>query len=153
MIIRNDQERKRCANQLAGWCAMRRRIVQMCINLQLDSSELADLCVKRSEELQHAIEEYEQARLRICPKANSIDYFEPLKNVEKIPEQITELRLALGWSQSDLAKACSVSDSQIHRWEKTGYARVKLSTATKLAKVLIEELQRTASNHKSEQRA
>ena len=80
-------------------------------------------------ELQEQIDEYEQLR------AGSFD-LQALNMVEAIPSSLIRARIAIGWTQKELAKRLGISEQQIQKYESTDYESVSFRKIHEIVTVL-----------------
>jgi len=80
-------------------------------------------------ELQDQIDEYEQLR------AGSFD-LQALDMVEAIPSSLIRARIAIGWTQKDLAKRLGISEQQIQKYESTDYESASFRKIHEIVTVL-----------------
>ena len=80
-------------------------------------------------ELQEQIDEYEQLR------AGSFD-LQALNMVEAIPSSLIRARIAIGWTQKELAKRLGISEQQIQKYESTDYESASFRKIHEIVTVL-----------------
>lgn len=77
-------------------------------------------------ELKSQIKEYEKIQ-----NAKALDY-----SLENLPDILIKARVALGWTQKELAKKVNVDPQQIQRYEKTNYSSVSLERAIEILQAM-----------------
>jgi len=82
-------------------------------------------------ELQTQVSKYEALKFG----KSALPQIAPLKD---IPDMLIKRRIALGWTQEDLAKRLHVRSQQVQNDEATNYASANLARLTKIAQVLQE---------------
>jgi DNA-binding XRE family transcriptional regulator len=83
----------------------------------------------KGEQLKAEIKEYEKTKSGSRPEP-------PLDMVAKIPDMLIQRRIALGWTQADLAKALGVKPQQVQADEANNYASANLARLMRTASVL-----------------
>jgi ribosome-binding protein aMBF1 (putative translation factor) len=81
------------------------------------------------QKLKEEIADYERTK-------SGSDSVVDLSLVDRIPALLIKRRIALGWSQRDLAKRLRVSPQQVQNDEATNYASASLARLSKVAAVL-----------------
>lgn len=82
-------------------------------------------------ELREQLDDYEQLKHGKF-KVSALDV------VETLPSNLIRARIALGWTQKDLAQRLGTSEQQIQKYESTDYESASLRKITEIASVLKE---------------
>ncbi len=77
-------------------------------------------------ELKDQLKEYEKIQ-----NAKALDY-----SLENLPIVLIQARVALGWTQKQLAKKLNIDPQQVQRYEKTNYGSVSLVRAIEILQVM-----------------
>jgi ribosome-binding protein aMBF1 (putative translation factor) len=120
--------------QLSKLIALKRGIVRMSQNFEIDSADVIATIDQRMEKVGEELTRNQQL------KRASIAQFQVLEAISGLPISLIEARIVLGWSQRELAKQVSLKPQQIHRYEKSQYATIRLSKAIEIACLLEREL-------------
>jgi DNA-binding XRE family transcriptional regulator len=146
-MIRNDQERATSRKKLAAWRGLQHNIVRMVRDWEIQDPELLLLIDSRVQTLNADLNRYEllrwgQASGSGPDSSDSVDPFRLIQLLPSVGSALIESRLALGWTQSDFARAARLTVQQISKYEKDGYSKITLARAQELAKVLQQEAAR-----------
>lgn len=91
-------------------------------------------------DLQDQVAEYEQLKTGRFKAA-------ALEIVEAVPSNLIRARIALGWTQKDLAEKLGITEQQIQKYEATDYESASFKKVVEIAAVLKE-----AQSHSSKRR-
>jgi len=135
-MIRNSRELEALRQELIGLAAIKRRVTSMAKNFSVDATDLESLLDDRLQLLSVQVEQY---RARECQPRQTPESIDLLRLIGKLPGALIEARVALGWTQCDLARHARMKHQQISRYERSMYAKISLDNAMAIARVLTEQ--------------
>ncbi len=145
-MIKSSKQYRYSRRQLAGLTALSRRVDNMVRNFAIDQphhigvkANLDDVMQKLASD----IDEYESMQLDFTDLAAA------LENFSSVPGYLIRARIAVGWSQCDLANAMNTHSAQISRYESSNYAAIRLDRAMAIAALLRQELVLRSERRKS----
>jgi HTH-type transcriptional regulator/antitoxin HigA len=135
-MIVNGRQYALSERKLRKCIAMRRKLLRKlsaALNTTATQQEI-EVLQEQMESMTKEMNEYRALRTgRIEPP--------DLSEIKHLPQNLIRLRIAVGWSQQDLARQSRVSPSLVHRWESTAYKVVSLSRVLAVADLLNSALQ------------
>ena len=134
-MLRNATELQRCRKELIGLAALKRGIARLAKSYSVDAAELESQLDDRMLLLSDQIEQYQALEYKVRKNGPS---HELLRFVADLPRALIETRIAVGWSQSDLARYAQTTPQQISKYEKTLYSNISLDKVMEIAKLLDE---------------
>lgn len=133
-MIKNQRQFEQARRQLARWNALKSRLSKLSLAFSIDETALIDTAEQKIACLQQNLDVYQDLR------RNRFAEQDILKAASKLPTSLIKARIALGWSQSELARRAGLQYQHIYRYEKNVYSAVNLCRAIKIAGVLQEAL-------------
>jgi DNA-binding XRE family transcriptional regulator len=131
-MIRHQWQLARYRRDLARIKAIRQRINMLVRELGVDDQ---GLLVSIDERVAHILQEISQYNAN-CIDINAV--IDRLALLEDLPSLFISARLALGWTQEELARRSGCTRKQIGLFEREGYASVRLQTATKIVQAFTQ---------------
>lgn len=141
-MIKSEVQYQRARKQLGKWFAMKRRLSSLAFAFSVEESELLEVAEIKIASLQQEIANY-----RALTRSNAID-IEQLQGFANFPGSLISARIALGWTQTELAERTGLRAQHIHRYEKERYSSISLSRALKIAAILQASLSEREAAHK-----
>lgn len=131
-MIKNEREYKITRASLAKFQQAVEHITKLQAKGDTDQSMLnlqAEAAKSMMNQLREQLEEYEQLR------AGKFD-LATLQTIEALPNSLICARIAVGWTQKDLAKHLGTSEQQIQKYESTDYESASFRKIAEIAAVL-----------------
>lgn len=135
-ILKNDRESAKCRDELAKWRVVRSHLAKQFRNFGLSDEGLVAAADKQIQSLTNKLKRYDTLHRIDYPDRENL--FSRLGLLEQTPTALIEARIAVGWSQQELAVRANLPRQQICRYEGELYANIKLSNAITLARILAE---------------
>jgi ribosome-binding protein aMBF1 (putative translation factor) len=132
-MIKNEREYKITKAVLAKFSSALQHIANLKKEGGYDKTKLKlqqNAAQSMANELKQQLEEYEQLKKTRKLKSSMFD------TVETIPSNLIRARIALGWTQKDLAKHLGTTEQQIQRYESTDYQSASLKKINKIVSIL-----------------
>ena len=133
-MIKNEREYKITKASLAKFSSALRHIAALRKSSgKYDKAQLKlqhDAAQSMANELRQQIDEYESL------KKSGRFKLSVLETVEVIPSSLIRARIALGWTQKDLAKRLGTTEQQVQRYESTDYESASLKRITEIVGIL-----------------
>lgn len=86
--------------------------------------------------LRKELKEYDELKLG----KHTSKFRKHLDLTEALPLSLIKARIALNWTQKDLAKRVGTSETQIQRYESTDYESASLATIKRISEVMRQQL-------------
>ena len=99
------------------------------------------------------IEAFDQELARYDLLTSGAILFEPLDQVERLPELLIELRLAAGLTHKALGDLLGIHEEQIRRYEATGYGAASLERVLTIFETCRERVRERPGTLRHKQRA
>jgi DNA-binding XRE family transcriptional regulator len=103
----------------------------MANDYSIDSGDLTTFFDTRIDGLSKKLSEYQTHQ-----SAELHEDAEILRQLDRLPTSMITARIALGWTQTELANRTGLRAQHIHRYEKNGYSSMRLSKAIEIARLL-----------------
>ncbi len=129
-MIQNSRQYFQARRRLGRWTALKSRLSKMAADLSIDDRELMAFIDERINITARSLRDY-QTLQRL-----DFEGMELLRQVASFPASLIKARIALGWTQTELAKRIGLKAQHVHRYEKSGYTSIKLSRAIGIALLL-----------------
>lgn len=143
-MLLNEHRRAECRRQLASWGWLRRLIQRVAKNFEIDAASLLSAADEKIAALERKIRQFDDVRFQgidgLTTQEKGNNAADVLRYAALIPEVLIEARLALNWSQKELANRAHLPFKSISRYETTLYQTVSLSTARQLCSVMHDEI-------------
>jgi DNA-binding XRE family transcriptional regulator len=137
-ILKNDRDRSQCRDELAKWHALSSHVRKITRSFGLEEPRLFALIDDHIQSLNGQLARYEALTMETdADTSNGV--FELLRQIRKLPAALIEARVALGWSQDELAEKAVTKRQQICRYENELYASIRMGNAIELAQLLEQE--------------
>jgi ribosome-binding protein aMBF1 (putative translation factor) len=133
-MIKNEREYKITKASLAKFESALKQLERLRLKGGKDAQKLKlqEAAAKSMRnELQEQLDEYEQLK---CGKFK----ISALDVVEAIPTNLIRARIALGWTQRDLAQRLGTTEQQIQKYEATDYESASFRKIAEIASILKE---------------
>lgn len=133
-MIKNEREYKITKASLAKFEQALALVAKLRQNSAQDSAKLKlqeDAGRSMLNELQEQIQEYEQL------KSGKFD-LTMLDGIDSLPSSLIRARIAVGWTQRELAKRLGTTEQQIQRYEATNYESASFRKISEIADALKE---------------
>ena len=130
-MIKNLRQYRIAVKQLRSYNWLRQRISRRPtspLDLRSRSEDLARVD-ELSGRLQSEIDEFET----LCKSTTEIS---DIDRIAELPSQLIRARIAVGWTQQELAAKCGVRREKILRYEKDDYRLATMETVIKVSTVL-----------------
>jgi len=134
-MIKNEREYKITKASVARFKRSLTDIAKLKKDKKYDSAKLKlqeQAMSSIMKDLQQQVREFEQLRTAKF-SSNSFDY------IEAIPRNLIRARVALGWTQKELANRLGTTEQQIQKYESTEYESASLGRILKITTILKEE--------------
>jgi len=142
-MLRNDHEHSAAKRLLVGLLALKRGIDRMVESYRdyAIAPAAGDLISRLDVEIQRVstdINQYQVGRYSTTDTTER-SAFALLERVPELPHCLIEARLALNWTQYELAEHAQFPRQQINRYENNSYANISLTKAIDLSKAITKE--------------
>jgi ribosome-binding protein aMBF1 (putative translation factor) len=131
-MIKNEREYKITKSFLCKYNAELADIAELRRKRAYDPAKLKvvqDAVKSKRDEYKELVDEYERLR------RGKFD-MGALDAVEAIPSNLIRARIALGWTQKELARRLGTSEQQIQKYEATDYESASFKKIAEIANVL-----------------
>jgi len=134
-MITNDRQFKKSGVEMIKLKALRQRLERRLTRADNPTQKTLqiDRLKKEIDQLGLELEEYRYLRADFA-------CFPELLSCQSLPLNLIRARVALGWSQKELADRCRLKPQQIQRYEKTLYASAKLSRVLEISQSLCQAI-------------
>ena|ERR1700722_3054855 len=135
MNVKGDRQYAQCLKEQKKLIAFKKRLEKLAETSHVDASPEIALVGSRIESLSRDLERY---RLLNCSFGTA--KFPALEDITNLATSLRDARIAVRWSQTQLAEQLELTPQQINRYEKTAYTAITLPKAIAIGIVLEREL-------------
>lgn len=129
-MIQNARQYREARQQLSKWTALKSRLSKLAVAFSIDERELMELIDRRLNHISQSLSDFQTLQ------RTDLEDTDSLQHVVKLPASLIKARIALGWTQTELAKRTGLKVQHVHRYEKNSYSSIKLSRAIEIAVLL-----------------
>jgi len=133
--MNSDHKRRDGERQLSKLINLKKAVVRLVRDYEVDNQEVIATVDRNIHELTIELERYKD-----LSRGRHISDFQILQDLSKLPRILIEGRIVLRLTQKEFAKQVGLTQAQISCYEKSGYAKIKLSKALEIADLVHREL-------------